>query len=102
MNKTNDTEKENLLKKIKYNEIKALCFIENEHFLQAEKLLLKNLSVNTDSCLTYNLLIRIYSENKNYPSLIKTINLAIKNTQNKELYKTLKKLIILNELINLC
>lgn len=86
---------------IKNNELRALFHLENRNFKKAEELLLKNITSKTNSCLTYNLLIRAYNETKNFQLLIRTLNSAIKNTCNKSLYRKLKKEIIINRFSSL-
>ena len=89
----------NLFERVKDNEIKALLLIDRNKVENAEKLLLKNLQAGTDSILTYDLLIRIYNQKKDYPSLIKTLNTGIKKTSKKNFYKKLKKAAILSKLL---
>ncbi len=88
------------LEKVKNNEIKSVFYLQNRNFKAAEKLLLENVYKNTSSCFTYNLLIKIYFENNNYPLLLKILNSAIINTSKKSLYKKLKKQLILNKFIS--
>ncbi len=85
------------IENIKNNELQALYFIEIKDYKNAEKILLENVLVNTNSCLTYNLLIKIYNNNNDFSSLINILNCDIKNTQNKLIYKKLKKQIILSK-----
>ncbi len=85
--------------KIIFNEVKALFFIDNNQFDVAEKFLLKNIEENTNSALTFNLLIKIYNENNDYKGLLKTLNTGIKSTVKKDFYRKLKKQIILSRII---
>lgn len=85
--------------KIKENEMRALLFFENNKHDSAEKMLLENLDYETDSPLTYNLLIRIYSIKKNYQGLINILNIAIKKTGKKTLYRNLKKQLIISKIL---
>jgi hypothetical protein len=86
--------------KIIFNEVKALFFIDNNQFDVAEKFLLKNIEENTNSALTFNLLIKIYNENNDYRGLLKTLSTGIKSTIKKDFYKKLKKQVILSRIIN--
>jgi hypothetical protein len=87
---------------IKNNELRALSLIEAGEFRMAEKYLQENVSRNTGSTFTYNLLIRIYTRSMkrkgNLSSIIKVLNAAIKNTRNCELYRRLKKHLIIDSL----
>jgi len=84
---------------IKQNEIKALTFLEINEMGIAENCLIENLSIGTDSSLTYDLLIKIYSKKNDYQSLIKTLNNAVKYSDKKEIYRKLRKTIIFNKLM---
>ncbi len=83
-------------RKIKNNEIRALFFIEKNLPFKAEKILLKNLISGTANTMTYDLLIRIYHERNDYPSLIKILDLAIKKTLKNGFYRDVKKQAVLS------
>ncbi|MGZ5548795.1 MAG: hypothetical protein ACXWFZ_12700, partial [Nitrososphaeraceae archaeon] len=84
---------------IKQNEIRALALLEMNEMGIAENCLNENLRIGTNSCLTYDLLIEIYSKKYDYQSLIKTLNNAIKYSDKKEIYRKLRKALIFNKLI---
>jgi len=86
--------------KIIFNEVKALFFIDNNQFDVAEKFLLKNIEAQTNSALTYNLLIKIYNEKNDYRGLLRTLNTGIKSNVKKDFYRKLKKQIILSRITN--
>jgi hypothetical protein len=90
---------ENKTDKIRENEIKALLYLEKNRPDKAESILKENLCYGTSSITTYNLLLRIYQIQKNYPSLIKTLNDCIKNSENKNPYRELRKTIIVTKLL---
>jgi len=84
---------------IKQNEIRALALLEKNEMGIAEDCLNENLRIGTNSSLTYNLLIEIYSKKNDYQSLIKTINNAVKYSDKKEIYRKFRKAIIFNKLM---
>ena len=84
---------------IKRNEIRALVLLEMNEMGIAENYLNENLKIGTKSSLTYDLLIEIYSKKKDYQSLIKTINNAVKYSDKKEIYRKFRKAIIFNKLM---
>jgi hypothetical protein len=86
-------------KKVRNNEVKALLLIDRNKVENAEKVLLRNLRIGTESTLTYDLLIRVYNQKEDYLSLIKTLNTGIKKTSNKDFYRKLKKTVILSKLL---
>ncbi|MBM3707700.1 MAG: hypothetical protein FJW69_05075 [Actinobacteria bacterium] len=88
----------NSIEKVRNNEVKALLLIDKNRVENAEKLLLRNLRTGTDSVLTYDLLIRIYNQKKDYSSLVKTLNSGIRTTGKKVFYRKLKKTVILSKL----
>ncbi|MCL4377083.1 MAG: hypothetical protein M1409_01685 [Actinobacteria bacterium] len=90
---------ENKTDKIRENEIKALLHLEKNRPDKAELILKKNLESGTSSTTTYDLLLRIYQTKKDYPSLIKTLNDCIKNSENKGIYRELRKTIIFTKLL---
>ena len=60
--------------KTRANELKALFFIEKNLLADAEEILIGNLKSQTESPLTYDLLIGIYEKTRNYPLLISVLN----------------------------
>ena len=84
---------------IKQNEIRALALLEMNEMGIAENYLNENLRIGTNSSLTYNLLIEIYSKKNDYQSLIKTLNNAVKYSDKKEIYRKFRKAIIFNKLM---
>lgn len=84
---------------IKQNEIRALALLEMNEMGIAENCLNENLRIGTNSSLTYDLLIEIYSKKNNYQSLIKTLNNAVKYSDKKEIYRKFRKAIIFNKLM---
>jgi tetratricopeptide (TPR) repeat protein len=84
---------------IKQNEIRALALLEMNEMDIAENCLNENLRIGTNSSLTYDLLIEIYSKKNDYQSLIKTINNAVKYSDKKEIYRKFRKAIIFNKLM---
>ena len=84
---------------IKQNEIRALALLEMNEMGIAENCLNENLRIGTNSSLTYDLLIKIYSKKNNYQSLIKTLNNAVKYSDKKETYRKFRKAIIFNKLM---
>ena len=84
---------------IKQNEIRALALLEMNEMGIAENCLNENLRIGTNSSLTYDLLIEIYSKKNDYQSLIKTLNNAIKYSDKKEIYRKFRKAIIFNKLM---
>jgi hypothetical protein len=90
---------ENKTDKIRENEIKALLYLEKNRTDKAESILKENLDYGTSSITTYNLLLRIYQTQKDYPSFIKTLNACIKNSENKGPYRELRKTIIVAKLL---
>jgi hypothetical protein len=84
---------------IKQNEIRALALFKMNKMGIAENCLNENLRIGTNSFLTYNLLIEIYSKKKDYQSLIKTLNNAVKYSNKKEFYRKFRKAIIFNKLM---
>ncbi len=88
----------NINKKVEENEIKALEYFKENKLDKAENTLRKNLEINTSSLKTYDLLLRIYYIKKDYSSLIKTLNDGIKNSNNKNTYRKLRKSIIITKL----
>jgi hypothetical protein len=85
--------------KIIFNELKALFFIDKNQFDIAEGLLLKNIEERTDSILTYNLLIKVYNQKKDYKGLLMTLNTGIKSTVEKDFYRKIKKQVVLSRII---
>jgi len=88
----------NSFKRVRDNELKALYYIDKNEIGNAETLLHRNLKTGTDSVLTYDLLIRIYNQKKDYSSLIKTLNTGIKKTGKKDFYRKLKKAAVASKL----
>lgn len=89
-------------KTIEQNEIRALTLLRTNEMSTAESCLNENLKIGTNSCLTYDLLIEIYSKKNDYQSLIKTLNNAVKyldNLDKKKIYRKLRKAIIFNKLV---
>ena len=84
---------------IKQNEIRALALLEMNEMGKAENCLNENLRIGTNSSLTYDLLIEIYSKKNDYQSLIKTLNNAVKYSDKKEVYRKFRKAIIFNKLM---
>jgi hypothetical protein len=84
---------------IKQNEIRALVLLEMNEVDIAENCLSENLKIGTNSPLTYDLLIDIYSKKNDYQSLIKTLNSAVKYSNKKEVYRKLRKAMIFNKLM---
>lgn len=84
---------------IKQNEIRALALLEMNEMGIAENCLNENLRIGTNSSLTYDLLIEIYSKKNDYQSLIKTLNNAVKYSDKKEIYRKFRKAIIFNKLM---
>ena len=84
---------------IKQNEIRALVLLEMNEMGIAENCLNENLRIGTNSSLTYDLLIEIYSKKNDYQSLIKTLNNAVKYSDKKEVYRKFRKAIIFNKLM---
>ena len=84
---------------IKQNEIRALALLEMNEMGIAENCLNENLKIGTNSSLTYDLLIEIYSKKNDYQSLIKTLNNAVKYSDKKEIYRKFRKAIIFNKLM---
>ena len=84
---------------IKQNEIRALALLEMNEMDIAENCLNENLRIGTNSPLTYDLLIEIYSKKNDYQSLIKTLNNAVKYSDKKEIYRKFRKAIIFNKLM---
>ena len=84
---------------IKQNEIRALALIRINEMGTAENCLNENLKIGTNSSLTYDLLIEIYSKKNDYQSLIKTLNNAVKYSDKKEIYRKFRKAIIFNKLM---
>ena len=84
---------------IKQNEIRALVLLEMNQTGIAENCLNENLRIGTNSSLTYDLLIEIYSKKNDYQSLIKTLNNAVKYSDKKEIYRKFRKAIIFNKLM---
>jgi tetratricopeptide (TPR) repeat protein len=84
---------------IKQNEIRALALLEMNEMGIAENCLNENLRIGTNSSLTYDLLIDIYSKKNDYQSLIKTLNNAVKYSDKKEIYRKFRKAIIFNKLM---
>jgi len=82
---------------IKQNEVRALALLEMNEMGIAENCLNENLKIGTNSSLTYNLLIKIYTKKNDYQSLIKTLNNAVKYSDKKEIYRKLRKAIIINK-----
>ncbi|MBM3709779.1 MAG: hypothetical protein FJW61_05100 [Actinobacteria bacterium] len=89
----------NSFKRVRDNELKALYYIDKNEIGNAEKLLHRNLRIGTDSILTFDLLIRIYSQKKDYSFLIRTLNDGIKKTGKKDFYRKLKKAAIVSRLL---
>lgn len=88
---------ENFFKK---NENDAEIKIREGKFTEAEELLLSNVKNQSSSDKTYQLLIKIYKATGDYKSLIKVVNIAIKNCKkNRKEFKELKKVIVLNKLL---
>ena len=88
------------LSKIKENELKALFFIKYLKPDYAIKILEENIAINTESSLTYDILIKIYENKKDYHSLINTLNQAIKYTTKKDFYRKIKKQLIIAKFIS--
>jgi tetratricopeptide (TPR) repeat protein len=84
---------------IKQNEIRALALLEMNEMGIAENCLNENLRIGTNSFLTYDLLIEIYSKKNDYQSLIRTLNNAVKYSDKKEIYRKFRKAIIFNKLM---
>ena len=84
---------------IKQNEIRALALLEMNEMGIAENCLNENLRIGTNSSLTYDLLIEIYSKKNDYQSLIKVLNDAVKYSDKKEIYRKFRKAIIFNKLM---
>ena len=84
---------------IKQNEIRASALLEMNEMGIAENCLNENLRIGTNSSLTYDLLIEIYSKKNDYQSLIKTLNSAVKYADKKEVYRKFRKAIIFNKLM---
>ena len=84
---------------IKQNEIRALVLLEMNEIGIAENCLNENLKIGTNSSLTYDLLIEIYSKKNDYQSLIKALNNAVKYSSKKEIYRKFRKALIFNKLI---
>lgn len=84
---------------IKQNEIRALALLEMNEMGIAEDCLNENLRIGTNSSITYDLLIEIYSKKNDYQSLIKTLNNAVKYSDRKEIYRKFRKAIIFNKLM---
>ena len=84
---------------IKKNEIRALALLEMNEMGKAENCLNENLRIGTNSSLTYDLLIEVYSKKNDYQSLIKTLNNAVKYSDKKEIYRKFRKAIIFNKLM---
>jgi hypothetical protein len=88
------------IKKIRENEKKALFFMEFKNLESAEKALLDNIKLNTESVLTYDLMIKIYHQKNDLSSLLGLLNSGIQNTGKKNFYRKLKKQIILFRFLN--
>lgn len=84
---------------IKQNEIRAIALLEMNEMGIAENCLNENLRIGTNSSLTYDLLIEVYSKKNDYQSLIKTLNNAVKYSDKKEIYRKFRKAIIFNKLM---
>jgi len=84
---------------IKQNEIRALALLEMNEMGIAEDCLNENLRIGTNSSITYDLLIKIYSKKNDYQSLIKILNNAVKYSDRKEIYRKFRKAIIFNKLM---
>ncbi|MBM3701016.1 MAG: hypothetical protein FJW68_08930 [Actinobacteria bacterium] len=85
---------------IKENELKALFFMKYCQIDNAEKILLDNIKKYAQSTLTYDLLIKIYEEKKDFHSQIKILNEAIKNTSKSSFYRKLKKQVIISKIFS--
>ena len=88
------------IQKVKKNEMKALFYFDICKPYAAEKYLVRNLKKQTTSFLTYNLLVKIYHQKKDYSALIKVLNSGIRNTSNKSKYRKLKKQVMVSKLLH--
>ena len=78
----------------------AAVLIKTGELEMAEKILIENIELESSSHRTYDLLLEIYRTTNNYRGIIYTLRNAInKSFRKKEIYKELRKVIILNKII---
>lgn len=86
--------------KVLNNEIMATVLIKTGELEMAEKILIENIELESSSHRTYDLLLEIYRTTNNYRGIIYTLRNAIKKSfQKKEIYRELRKVIILNKIV---
>lgn len=82
------------------NEIKAAKLIKDGVLEEAEIMLIENIGLKSTSHATYDLLLEVYRATNSYRGLIYTLRNAIKRSfQKKEIYRELRKVIILNKMV---
>ncbi len=84
---------------IKQNETRTLAFLGMKEVTVEENYLEENLGIGTNSSLAYDLLIEVYNKKNDYQSLIKILNIAVKYSDKKEIYRKFRKAIIFNKLM---
>lgn len=85
---------------IKENEDKAQRLIKEKRYDEARNILEKNVRLGSSHRKTFKLLIDIFRKKDDYANLIKTLNIAIKKTSRKKGFRELKKVCILEKMLN--
>jgi len=100
-NKNNKSENfQNRIKIVKENEKKADRSSKKNRLTDTEKALNNNLNTGTKNSLNYDLLLAVEEKKDNYSGVLSILEDAIKNSDNKEKYKKLRKKIIMKKILS--
>jgi len=90
---------QNRIRIVKENEKEADRFFKKERLANTEKVLNSNLYIGKENSLNYNLLLAIEKKRDNYSGVLSVLDDAIKNSDNTEKYRKIRKKIVMKKIL---